>query len=195
HRHRAGHREKGSGAHGGQRRGRVGVRLRQPVLDRAAPGGGRGLSISVTGTVLLVEDDENDRLLIERAFDKGRIANPIRSVTNGEDAVAYLSGTGTFADRERHPMPVVMLLDLKLPRKSGLEVLEWVRQQSGLKRLPVVVLTSSREAVDINRAYDLGANSSLVKPVGFESLFELAKSLNLYWLMLNEDPALIPPSP
>lgn len=142
------------------------------------------------GTVLLVEDDENDRLLIERAFDKGRIANPIKAVTNGEDAVAYLAGTGEFANREQFPLPVLMLLDLKLPRKSGLEVLAWVREQAGLKRLPVVVLTSSRETSDINRAYDLGANSYLVKPVGFENLFELAKSLNLYWLMLNEEPNL-----
>ena len=86
--------------------------------------------------------------------------------------------------------PVLMLLDLKLPRKSGLEVLAWVREQAGLKRLPVVVLTSSRETTDINRAYDLGANSYLVKPVGFENLFELAKSLNMYWLMLNEEPNL-----
>jgi len=145
---------------------------------------------STNGTILLVEDDENDRLLIQRAFDKGRIANPIKAVTNGEDAVAYLAGTGVFTNRERFPLPVLMLLDLKLPRKSGLEVLAWVREQAGLKRLPVVVLTSSRETSDINRAYDLGANSYLVKPVGFENLFELAKSLNMYWLMLNEEPNL-----
>lgn len=146
------------------------------------------------GTVLLVEDDENDRLLIQRAFDRGRIANPVHAVSNGEDAVAYLAGTGQYVDRKQFPLPVMMLLDLKLPRKSGLEVLQWVREQSGLKRLPVVVLTSSRETTDINRAYDLGANSYLVKPVGFENLFELAKSLNLYWLMLNEDPDLIHPA-
>ena len=153
------------------------------------------MTMPANGTVLLVEDDENDRLLIERAFDKGRIANPIRSVNNGEDAVAYLAGTGPYADRAQNPLPVMMLLDLKLPRKSGLEVLAWVREQTGLKRLPVVVLTSSRETSDINKAYDLGANSYLVKPVGFENLFELAKSLNVYWLMLNEDPDLRLPSP
>lgn len=150
---------------------------------------------ATNGTVLLVEDDENDRLLIQRAFDKGRIANPVQAVTNGEDAVAYLAGTGEYADRKQFPLPVMMLLDLKLPRKSGLEVLAWVRDQSGLKRLPVVVLTSSRETSDINRAYDLGANSYLVKPVGFESLFEMAQSLNMYWLMLNEEPDLTRPSP
>ena len=81
-----------------------------------------------------------------------------------------------------------MLLDLKLPRRSGLEVLAWVRQESVVKRLPVVVLTSSRESVDVNRAYDLGVNSYLTKPVGFEALLEMVKNVNLYWLVLNEHP-------
>jgi len=83
---------------------------------------------------------------------------------------------------------VFMLLDLKLPRRSGLEVLEWVRRESAVKRLPVVVLTSSRESVDVNRAYDIGVNSYLTKPVGFEALLEMVKSINLYWLVLNEHP-------
>ena len=102
--------------------------------------------------------------------------------------MAYLAGEGPFADRQRHPFPVLVLLDLKLPRRSGLEVLEWIRAQTGLKRLPVVVLTSSKEATDVNRAYDLGANSYLVKPVGFDSLLELVKSLEVYWLILNQKP-------
>ena len=83
-----------------------------------------------------------------------------------------------------------MLLDLKLPRRSGLEVLAWVREQPALRRLPVVVLTSSRESVDVNRAYDLGVNSYLTKPVGFEALIEMVKNVNLYWLVLNENPEL-----
>ena len=103
-------------------------------------------------------------------------------------AVAYLSGKPPYADRNRYTLPALMLLDLKLPRKSGLEVLQWVRQQDGLKRLPVVVLTSSRETADVNRAYDLGANSYLVKPVAFESLLEMVKALNLYWMTLSERP-------
>jgi len=102
--------------------------------------------------------------------------------------VAYLSGKPPYADRNRYTLPALMLLDLKLPRKSGLEVLQWVRQQDGLKRLPVVVLTSSRETADVNRAYDLGANSYLVKPVAFESLLEMVKALNLYWMTLSERP-------
>jgi CheY-like chemotaxis protein len=109
-------------------------------------------------------------------------------VSHGDEAVAYLSGEGRFADREAYPFPVLVLLDLKLPRRSGLEVLGWIRSQPGLKRLPIVVLTSSKESIDINRAYDLGANSYLVKPVGFDSLLELVKSLEVYWMMLNQNP-------
>lgn len=138
--------------------------------------------------ILVVEDDPNDVLLIQRAFGKARILNPVRTVSHGDDAVAYLSGAGPFADREAYPFPVLVLLDLKLPRRSGLEVLGWIRSQPGLKRLPIVVLTSSKESIDINRAYDLGANSYLVKPVGFDSLLELVKSLEVYWMMLNQNP-------
>lgn len=141
--------------------------------------------------VLLVEDDPNDVLLIRRAFRKSDVANPIQVVGDGEEAIAYLSGRGPYADRERYPLPVLLLLDLKLPRKSGFEVLEWLRQQPGLKRLPVVVLTSSAETPDVNRAYDLGANSYLVKPVRFEGLLRMVQTLNLYWLIINEKPDLV----
>ena len=109
--------------------------------------------------ILLVEDSPDDALLIQRAFRKANLANSIQLVRDGEEAVAYLKGDPPFSDRSQYPLPVLMLLDLKLPRRSGLEVLEWVRQDGPLKRLPVVVLTSSRESVDVNRAYDLGVNS------------------------------------
>jgi CheY-like chemotaxis protein len=142
-------------------------------------------------TILLVEDDPNDVLLIRRAFRKSDVANPIQVVGDGEEAIAYLSGRGPYADRERYPLPVLLLLDLKLPRKSGFEVLEWLRQQRGLKRLCVAVLTSSSETPDINRAYDLGANSYLVKPVRFEGLLRMVQTLNLYWLIINEKPDLV----
>ncbi len=142
-------------------------------------------------TILLVEDDPNDVLLIRRAFRKSNVANPIQVVGDGEEAIAYLSGQGPYADRERYPLPLLLLLDLKLPRKSGFEVLEWLRQQPGLKRLPVVVLTSSAETPDVNRAYDLGANSYLVKPVRFEDLLHMVRTLNLYWLIINEKPDLV----
>ncbi len=142
------------------------------------------------GVILLAEDDPNDVLLIQRAFQRTQVANPLQVVRDGEEALAYLSGHGPFADRERYPLPVLMLMDLKMPRKSGLELLEWVRQQPGLKRLPIIVLTSSNQSPDINRAYELGANSYLVKPAGFDSLLELVKNLDMYWLILNEEPEL-----
>jgi CheY-like chemotaxis protein len=138
--------------------------------------------------ILLVEDSPDDALLIQRAFRKANLANPVQLVRDGEEAVAYLSGKAPYDDRIRFPLPVFMLLDLKLPRRSGLEVLAWLRQESVVKRLPVVVLTSSRESVDVNRAYDLGVNSYLTKPVGFEALLEMVKNVNLYWLVLNEHP-------
>ncbi|RMD93131.1 MAG: response regulator, partial [Calditrichaeota bacterium] len=116
-------------------------------------------------TVLIVEDDPNDVLLIRRAFQKAKILNPLQFVNDGEQAVQYLSGLPPFADSEKYPAPVLLLLDLKLPKKSGFEVLEWLQQQNTLHRLPVVVLTSSNQSSDINHAYDLGANSYLVKPV------------------------------
>ena len=140
--------------------------------------------------VLLADDDPNDVFLLQRAFQKTNIANPLHVVRDGEEAMAYLSGQDQYADRQRHPLPVLLLLDLKMPRKSGFEVLRWVRQQSGLKRLPVVVLTSSNQNPDINKAFDLGANSYIVKPGGFDSLVEMVKNLNLYWLILNEKPQL-----
>ncbi len=139
-------------------------------------------------TILLAKDDQNDVMLIKRAFSKSRIVNPIVCVENGEDAVAYLRGDGQYAERQQHPLPFMLLLDLKLPRLSGHEVLQWLRGQPLLKRLPVVALTSSREPVDINRAYELGANSYLVKPVVFEEFAALMRQLQVYWLMLSEQP-------
>jgi CheY-like chemotaxis protein len=143
---------------------------------------------SQPGSILLVEDDDNDVVLIQRAMRKANIANEVHVVRDGERAIEYLKGTGAYADRATSPLPMVMLLDLKLPRRSGHEVLQWVRSQPALKRLPVVVLTSSRESIDVNKAYDLGANSYLVKPVTFDGLIELVSTLDLYWLSLNESP-------
>lgn len=142
--------------------------------------------------ILLVEDDANDVILIRRAFAKAEIKNPVHTVEDGDAAVAYLAGEGTYADRDHHPLPGVVLLDLKLPRRSGLEVLEWVRQSPTLRRLPIVVLTSSRESADVNRAYDLGANSYLVKPVGFDALTDLVRILQGYWVGWNEKPEIDP---
>ena len=141
-----------------------------------------------TFTILHVEDDPNDVLLVERAFKKWQSATVVRSVIDGDEAVAYLTGEESFTDRARNPFPDVVLLDLKMPRKSGLELLTWIRQQTQFKRLPVVVFTSSKHEQDINRAYDLGANSYLVKPVGFDALLETMKQLQCYWGTLNQAP-------
>ena len=139
-------------------------------------------------TILVVEDNPTDVMLIRRAFEKSKLANPVHVVSDGDAAVAYLSGEGTFADRKRFPLPILMLLDLKLPKRSGLEVLQWLRMQETLKRIPVVVLTSSQQDRDINAAYDIGVNSYLVKPVEFDGLLQMLKTVNMYWLMLNERP-------
>jgi CheY-like chemotaxis protein len=138
--------------------------------------------------ILLVEDDPNDVLLIRRAFSRAKLLSSLHIVNDGDSAIDYLAGANQYGDRDLYPLPALILLDLKLPRRSGLEVLEWLKQQPELRRLPVVVLTSSRENIDVNRAYDLNANSYLVKPVAPDSLLEMVKMLDLYWLMLNEKP-------
>lgn len=143
------------------------------------------------GTILLVEDNPADILLMRRAFRKEELVNTsLQVVADGDAAVSYLSGEGEYGDRDRYPFPDVVLLDLKLPRRSGHEVLAWIKQQPELKRLPVVILTSSRECIDLNRAYDLGANSYLVKPVGFPALVKMLNILHAYWLNYNEIPNL-----
>ena len=138
--------------------------------------------------ILLVEDDPDDSFLIGRAFRKAGLSAPFE-VRDGEAAVAYLKGEGEYADRERCPLPELMLLDLKLPRLSGLEVLQWVREQkSSVNSLPVVVLTSSAQHPDIERAYVLCVNAYLVKPVDPAALEETVRRLGLFW-SLNRTPA------
>jgi len=143
-------------------------------------------------SILMAEDDDNDVFFVERAFKQAQIANPLQRVKDGEEAMAYLRGDNEYADRDKYPLPYLLLVDLKMPRKNGFEVIAWLRQQPGLKRLPVVVLTSSKEDPDVNRAYELGANTYLVKPVKFEGLVDMMKTLNLYWLILAEKPTCHP---
>lgn len=138
--------------------------------------------------ILLVEDDSNDVLLVQRAFRLAKFDRPIKIVSDGEEAISYLLRKPPYEDNELYPLPVLILLDLKLPRRSGLEVLEWLRQQPELKRLLVVVFTASQESPDVKKAYDLGVNSYLVKPVLFEDLVVLMNNLGTYWLELNENP-------
>jgi CheY-like chemotaxis protein len=144
--------------------------------------------VSQIPTILLVEDDPNDVLLLKRALDKAEINMEITVVNNGEQAIAYLSGEGEYADRGVYPYPLFILLDLKLPLRSGFEVLAWIRETAPTRRLPVIVFTSSKQPSDINKAYELGANSYLVKPVSYSDLVDLAKLLRTYWLTLNQWP-------
>ena len=137
--------------------------------------------------VLVVDDDDDDLFNFQRAAAKAGLANPVVCLRNGEEAVEYLKGGGEGARNEE---PVVVVLDLKMPRMSGFEVLEWLRQQPGLRRLPVIVFTSSSQDPDVQRAYDLGANSYLVKPISFGALVETLGALGLYWLILNRRPGL-----
>src|ERR1043166_4922601 len=145
------------------------------------------------GSVLLVEDDPNDVALTQRAFARAGFANPLQIVNDGEQAIDYLPGGPPYADRQRHPWPILVLLDLKLPRRSGFEVLAWLRGTQNLRRVPVLILTSSQHSPDVDRAYDAGANSYLVKPVAFEGLLSLVRTLGLYWIMTTEGPAIVEP--
>ncbi len=138
--------------------------------------------------ILLAEDDENHVLLIQRAFKLAGLLNPMVVVEDGEQAVAYLSGAGKYANREEYPLPCLLLLDLKMPNKNGFEVLEWLRRQPSLSSLRVVVLTTSDQVRDVNRAYQLGANSFLTKPIDFRDFVQLSASIKGYWLWLSRAP-------
>lgn len=138
-----------------------------------------------SSTILLVEDNPDDAELIEYAFRKAGIANPLAAVVDGDAAVDYVGGAAAYADRTRHPLPELILLDLKLPRRSGFEVLSFIRGQEATQHTPVVVLTSSSQHKDIRRAYELAANSYLVKPVSRDALIEMVRLLKAYWIKLN----------
>jgi CheY-like chemotaxis protein len=135
--------------------------------------------------ILLVEDNDDDIFLMRRALKAARIANPLQVVEDGQQAMEYLAGNGQYADRTQFPFPAVVFLDLKLPMKSGLDVLDWIRKQPQFDNLIVLVLTSSSEPSDLKRAYSLGANSYLVKPPTAEQLLDLAKAFKWYWLEFN----------
>jgi CheY-like chemotaxis protein len=138
--------------------------------------------------ILLVEDNPDDVSLTLRAFRKNNIANEVVVVGDGIDALDYLFGTGKYKDRDVSKMPAVVLLDLKLPKVDGLEVLQRLRTDARTKLLPVVVLTSSKEEQDVFGSYSLGANSYIRKPVDFNKFVDAVRQLELYWMVLNEQP-------
>jgi two-component system response regulator len=138
--------------------------------------------------ILLVEDNDDDIALTLRAFKKNNIKNAVVVARDGADALDYLFATGPHSGRDRTDLPQVMLLDLKLPKIDGLEVLRRIRANEDTKTLPIVVLTSSKEEQDLIASYRLGCNSYVRKPVDFDEFVEAARQLGLYWLLLNEAP-------
>lgn len=135
--------------------------------------------------ILHVEDNPDDVLLIAMAFRKAGVSSKLEVATDGDKAIKFLT------DESGRPLPSCVLLDVKLPTISGLEVLSWIRKQTNLRRLPVIMLTSSTLPSDVNLAYDYGANSYLIKPPGLDSLIELAKTIELYWLKTNTPPGVV----
>ena len=142
-------------------------------------------------TILLAEDNETDVLLIKRALQGAGIHSRMEVVTDGEEAIAYLRGENQYADRRQYPMPNLVLLDIKMPRKNGLEVLEWLRtsEQRGLNRLPVIIMSASSLQADIDRAYDLGVNAYLMKPAAFGELVGTMRKTAEFWKDTAEHPS------
>jgi two-component system response regulator len=138
--------------------------------------------------ILLVEDNPNDVKLTLHALRRHRLTNRIHVVRDGAEALEFLFATGAYAQRAGRSSPKVVMLDLKLPRVDGIEVLRAIRSNPETRTLPVVMLTSSREERDITKTYNLGANSYIVKPVDFEQFTEAVRQLGLYWVLLNQPP-------
>lgn len=132
--------------------------------------------------ILHADDDANDRLLVQIAFARAGLSCVLRDAADGEEAISYLKGDGEYADRGRHPLPDLVLLDLKLPRKTGFEVLEWIRNNSETQDLPVVILSSSSHEKDITQAHEMGASDYFTKPVSIRQLQALLKEICQKWL-------------
>ncbi len=132
-------------------------------------------------TILMADDDEEDRMLTQKAFELNHLGNDLRFVEDGEELLDYLYHRGRYEDAEASPRPGLILLDLNMPRKDGREALEVIKKDPSLRRIPVVVMTTSEADQDIARSYDLGANSYVTKPVTFDSLARVIKALDRYW--------------
>jgi len=140
-------------------------------------------------TILMVDDSEDNLFLMRAAFKMAKCNHPLQEVHNGEEAIAYLKGEGPYGDRNQFPLPTVMLLDLNMPKKNGYEVLAWVRAQTGLKRLAIIILTASMRSEDVERAFDLGTTSFLVKPLSLDELAAMLRCL-CDWIQFNQFPPL-----
>jgi CheY-like chemotaxis protein len=137
-------------------------------------------------TFLVVEDDLDDVTLLRRAFTKAKILNTVHFVRTGEEAVAYLTGVGRYSNRAEYPIPALILLDLKMPGMGGHEFLGWLRAKLEFRALRVVVLSSSDDMRDVNLAYQLGANSFLIKPADFDRFVEISQALSGYWIWMDK---------
>jgi CheY-like chemotaxis protein len=131
--------------------------------------------------ILIVEDEENDAMLLKMAFKKNNILNPLHWVKDGLEAIAYLNGEGVYANHALYPFPEVLIVDLKMPRMSGLELLQWIRDHSNYKVIPTIIMSSSRQDSDIEKAYELGANTYMIKPSSFDELARMVKLAHEYW--------------
>lgn len=139
-------------------------------------------------TILMADDDEDDRMLTREAMEESRVLNRLYFVEDGVQLIAYLNGSDRYADREQYPMPGLILLDLNMPRKDGREALKEIKSDPNLRRIPVVILTTSKAEEDMLRGYDLGAASYITKPVTFTALVELMRTLGKYWVEFVELP-------
>jgi CheY-like chemotaxis protein len=142
--------------------------------------------MSECGAILLVEDNEDDVFFMKRALRTAEVRQSLQVVMDGQSAVDYLGGVGQFADRRQYPLPCLILLDLKLPRKNGLEVLEWIRRESPVRSVVVLILSTSKENSDIEAAYRLSANAYLVKPAVVEQLTDIVRAIKAFWLTHNQ---------
>lgn len=141
--------------------------------------------------ILVAEDDENDAFILQRALKKAGIADPVRVVVDGQQAIDYLAGMGKYQDRQQHPLPDLAIFDIKMPRKDGFDALRWTREQDHLQDLPVMMLTSSGETCDIKKAYELGANAYLIKRAEINQLsMELGKAC-AFWKEAVHTPAAV----
>jgi CheY-like chemotaxis protein len=149
------------------------------------------MSNPALGAILLIEDEPADTLLIRRGFEKAGVENPIQAIANGDTALAYLEGIGEYQDRTKYPLPIFVLLDLKLPGMMGLQLLKWIRSKKELRLIPVVVLTGSPDDANVKAAYEAGANSYLLKPVDRHEISRVVGAIQNYWLEHNVTPALV----
>ena len=144
--------------------------------------------MAMNGPILYVEDRPEDVFLVQYSFKQVDINNPLQITADGQEAIDYLAGTGKYADRKQFPLPCLVLLDLKLPRKMGLEVLEWIRREPSLKSIIVIIFSSSIHEGDVRRAYALGANAFLLKPASTDIRADMCQALKHFWLIHNQPP-------